>query len=87
MRASLHDLLADHDRIDGTRIGTPGISIGAALEPRVAAAAQLCMLASIEGLIETGVPDRHGLYLSVSGRRPHLTRAMPMTPPGGPTGW
>ncbi|KHQ52881.1 alpha/beta hydrolase family protein [Mameliella alba] len=72
------DWLAGHDRIDSTRIAVLGMSMGAALamwvgalESRVAAVAQLCMLASIEGLIETGVHDRHGLYLIVPGLLRH----------------
>ncbi|WP_421905415.1 alpha/beta hydrolase family protein [Mameliella sp.] len=72
------DWLAGHDRIDGNRIATLGMSMGGALamwvgalEFRVAAVAQLCMLAGIEGLIETGVHDRHGLCLIVPGLLRH----------------
>jgi hypothetical protein len=37
------------------------------LEPRIFAVAQLCMLADVEALIETGAHDRHGPYLTVPG--------------------
>jgi len=64
--------LSHDELVQLQRVATLGMSMGAALamwvgalEPRVAAVAQLCMLASIEGLIETGEHDRHGLYLVV----------------------
>lgn len=56
------------------RIGAYGLSMGAtlgywlaAVEPRIAALAQLCCLADIEALIGTGAHDLHGIYLTVPG--------------------
>lgn len=56
------------------RIGVYGLSMGAtlgywlaAVEERIAALAQLCCLADIEALIETGAHDLHGIYLTVPG--------------------
>lgn len=55
-------------------IGVYGLSMGAtlgywlaAVEGRIAALAQLCCLADIEALIETGAHDLHGIYLTVPG--------------------
>ena len=69
--------LAAHPDIDAQRIVTLGMSMGAALamwtgalEPRVAAVVQLCMLADIAPLIAAGVHDRHGAYLTVPGLLP-----------------
>ena len=56
------------------RIAALGLSMGAAhacwlgaLDLRIGAVAQLCMLADIGPLIETGAHDRHGIYLVVPG--------------------
>jgi hypothetical protein len=64
--------LAARPEIDGTRIATLGLSMGgthaywlAALEPRVAACAQLCVFSDIGPLIETGAHDLHGPYMTV----------------------
>ncbi len=66
--------LAQRADIDASRIFTLGLSMGAAhaywlaaLEPRVAGCAHLCMLADIAPLIEDGTHARHGFYLSVPG--------------------
>lgn len=55
-------------------IGVYGMSMGAtlgywlaAVEPRIAALAQLCCLADIDGLIATSAHDLHGIYLTVPG--------------------
>jgi hypothetical protein len=55
-------------------IGCYGLSMGAtlgywlaAVEPRIAALAQLCCLADIEALIDSGAHDLHGIYLTVPG--------------------
>lgn len=60
--------------INASRIATFGMSMGAALaywtgalDLRTAAVAQLCMLADIAPLIDAGVHDRHGHYLTVPG--------------------
>lgn len=68
------DLLLRDARIDPTRIVTLGVSMGAALamwvaalNQRVCACVQLCMLANIAPLIALGAHDRHGPYLTVPG--------------------
>jgi dienelactone hydrolase len=60
--------------IDARRIVALGTSMGgalalwaAALDPDIAAAAHLCMLADIGPLIASGAHDRHGPYLTVPG--------------------
>ena len=75
--------LSHDELVQLQRVATLGMSMGAALamwvgalEPRVAAVAQLCMLASIEGLIETGEHDRHGLYLVVPDPLPFVDEAL-----------
>ncbi|NKX43634.1 dienelactone hydrolase family protein [Roseicyclus persicicus] len=83
MGAMLADLgralgwLGARPEIDAGRIATLGLSMGgthaywlAALEPRVAACAQLCVLADIEPLIATGAHDLHGPYMTVPGLLP-----------------
>lgn len=66
------DWLATDPRFD--RIGAYGLSMGAtlgywlaAVEPRIGALAQLCCLADMQSLIESGAHDLHGLYLTVPG--------------------
>jgi dienelactone hydrolase len=66
--------LSKQDGVDPTRVGLFGISMGATLaywlaaaEPRVAALAHLCCFANLDGLIETGAHDLHGIYLTVPG--------------------
>ena len=66
--------LAAQPMIDGARIATLGLSMGgthaywlAALEPRIAACAHLCVLADIAPLIATGAHDLHGPYMTVPG--------------------
>lgn len=66
--------LAAHERIDSGRIAALGMSMGAAhaywlgaLDQRVAAVVQLCMLADMAPLIEAGGHDRHNHYLTVPG--------------------
>jgi len=70
--ASQVDWLAGDHRF--TRIGAYGLSMGAtlgywlaAVDPRIEALAQLCCLADLDALIETGAHDLHGLYLTVPG--------------------
>ncbi|MEO1749106.1 MAG: dienelactone hydrolase family protein, partial [Pseudomonadota bacterium] len=76
----LHELrcgltfLSEHPEIDGSRIGTMGISMGgtqaywlAALDDRVNAAVSLCAFADLECLIASGNHDKHGHYMSVPG--------------------
>lgn len=71
---ALYGWLAARPEIDAARIGTLGLSMGgtlaywlAALEPRIAACAHLCVLADIAPLIATGAHDLHGPYMSVPG--------------------
>lgn len=73
LRAGLEVLCAD-PHVDAGRIATLGLSMGAthaywlgALEPRVAAVAQLCVLADMGPLIAAGVHDLHGPYMTVPG--------------------
>lgn len=68
------DWLAAQPMIDPRRIATLGVSMGAALamwtaamDPRVAAVVQLCMLADIGPLIASSAHDGHGPYLTVPG--------------------
>jgi dienelactone hydrolase len=68
------DALSAHPRIDAARIGALGLSMGgthaywlAALEPRVAAVAHLCVLADMAPLIAQGAHDLHGAYMTVPG--------------------
>lgn len=66
--------LSQDARFDPGRIGVYGLSMGAtlgywlaAVEPRVAALAQLCCFADIDRLIDSGAHDLHGPYLTVPG--------------------
>ncbi|WP_213546615.1 alpha/beta hydrolase family protein [Vannielia litorea] len=66
--------LAAHPRVDPARIFTWGASMGAALgtwlaalEPRVAGAVSLIMLADIAPMIETGAHERHGPWFTAPG--------------------
>ncbi len=72
--AAAFDWLAARPEIDAGRIATLGLSMGgthaywlAALEPRVAATAQLCVFSDIAPLIATGAHDLHGPYMTVPG--------------------
>lgn len=72
------DWLAAKPAIDSARIATLGLSMGAthaywlaALEPRIAACAHLCVLADIAPLIATGAHDLHGPYMTVPGLLAH----------------
>ncbi len=66
--------LGDRPDVDARRIFTVGLSMGAAhaywlaaLDPRVAGCAHLCMLADILPMISSGAHDGHGHYLTVPG--------------------
>ncbi len=66
--------LAARPEVDGDRIAAFGMSMGAtlayflaAVEPRIAAVAHLCCLADLATLVESGVHDRHGHYMTVPG--------------------
>lgn len=66
--------LAARPDIDATRIATLGLSMGgthaywlAALEPRIAACAHLCVFADIAPLVASGAHDLHGPYMTVPG--------------------
>jgi dienelactone hydrolase len=68
------DLLCSDPGADVARIGALGFSMGAthaywlaALDDRIAAVAHLCAFADIAPLIETGVHDLHGAYMTVPG--------------------
>jgi dienelactone hydrolase len=71
--AGLPDVLAEAGA-DSARIGAMGISMGAtlafwlgALDPRIAAVAQLCCFADIGTLLSGGAHDLHGIYMVVPG--------------------
>ncbi len=66
--------LVARPEIDARRIATLGLSMGgthaywlAALEPRVAASAHVCVFADIAPQIATGAHDLHGPYMTVPG--------------------
>lgn len=68
------DWLAARPEIDARRIAALGLSMGgthaywlAALEPRVAACAHLCVFADLAPLIASGAHDLHGPYMTVPG--------------------
>lgn len=68
------DWLAARPDIDAARLGVFGISMGAtfaywlgAVQPRLAVIAQECCFADFATLIDLGVHDRHGHYLTVPG--------------------
>lgn len=72
------DWLTAHPMIDARRIGTMGISMGgthawwlAALDPRYACAVSLCALSDLDALIDMGLHDRHGPYMTVPGLLAH----------------
>ncbi len=73
------DWLSSHPETDRLRVATLGISMGAALamwvaavERRVSACVQLCMLADMDPLIRRADGhDRHGHYLTVPGLLGH----------------
>jgi dienelactone hydrolase len=77
MLAELHAAflwLAARAEVDETRIATLGLSMGgthaywlAALEPRIAACAHLCVFSDLAPLIATGAHDLHGPYMTVPG--------------------
>lgn len=71
------DFLAMRDDIDAQRVGALGLSMGAtlafwlaALDGRVRALAQLCVLADLDSLIEADAHDLHGHYMTVPGLLP-----------------
>jgi dienelactone hydrolase len=68
------DWISGDARFDCARIGVYGLSVGAtlcywlaAVDRRIAALAQLCCLADLDRLIETGAHDLHGIYLTIPG--------------------
>jgi len=68
------DWLAGRDDVDAGRLGVFGISMGAtfaywlaAVDERLAAIAQECCFADFSTLIDLGMHDRHGHYLTVPG--------------------
>lgn len=72
------DWLVSRPGIDAGRIAALGISMGgtlawwlAALEPRIAAAISMCALSDLDTLIEMGLHDRHGHYMTVPGLLAH----------------
>ncbi|MDG3040700.1 alpha/beta hydrolase family protein [Roseicyclus marinus] len=77
MLADLHAAfrwLEARPEVDAARIATLGLSMGgthaywlAALEPRIAACAHLCVLGDMAPLIATGAHDLHGPYMTVPG--------------------
>lgn len=77
MLGELHaalDYLAGRPDVAPDRVGAFGISMGAtlgywlaAVDPRLAAVAQLCCFADFDSLIATGAHDLHGIYLTIPG--------------------
>jgi acetyl esterase/lipase len=68
------DWLVGRPEIDAGRVATLGLSMGgthaywlAALDPRIAAAAHLCVFSDIAPLIAQGTHDLHGPYMTVPG--------------------
>lgn len=68
------DLLAGLPGVDGARIGTFGISMGAtlafwlaALDRRITCLAHLCCFADLAELVRQNGHDRHGIYMMVPG--------------------
>lgn len=66
--------LSSRSDVDPRRIGTLGLSMGAtlswwlaALDERVACVAELCCLADLGTLVDTGAHDLHGPYMTVPG--------------------
>ncbi|MCJ8520310.1 dienelactone hydrolase [Pseudorhizobium tarimense] len=66
--------LAERSDVDPRRIAVTGLSMGAALayflaaiDRGIAAAAHLCCYADFATLLETGVHDLHGHYLTIPG--------------------
>ena len=66
--------LASRDDVDAARIGAYGISMGcthgfmlAALDDRIKAVAHLCCFADYGEMIELGLHDGHGHYLTIPG--------------------
>ena len=77
MLGELHsamDYLGTRADVAPGRIGCFGISMGAtfgywlaAVDPRLAAVAQLCCFADFDELIAAGAHDLHGIYLTIPG--------------------
>lgn len=74
--------LAREPRYATLPVITLGMSMGstmawwaAALEPRIAACADLCCLAEFDSLVAAGADDLHGEYFFVPGLRKHFTAA------------
>lgn len=68
------DWLAEQPQIDPSRLACLGISMGgtqawwlAALAPQLAAAVSLCAFADLGRLIDLGLHDHHGPYMTVPG--------------------
>jgi dienelactone hydrolase len=68
------DYLSSRPDVDGSRIGTMGMSMGstmawwlAALDDRVAACVDICCLTDFDALIDADGLDGHGLYYYVPG--------------------
>ena len=68
------DWLVASGLVDAGRIAAMGVSMGAAhsfwlgaLDDRIGAVAQFCMLADLAPMIATGSHDHHGFYLCVPG--------------------
>ena len=74
--------IASRPDVDATRIGATGLSMGstlswwtAALDPRIAAVADLCCLTDFHALLDRRGLDGHGLYYFVPGLLKHFTTA------------
>lgn len=76
------DYLMERPDIDGSRIGTLGLSMGstmawwvAALDPRVAVCVDICCLTDFDALIASRGLEEHGIYYYVPGLLKHFTTA------------
>ena len=76
------DWLGTQSALAGRTVIALGLSMGstmacwtAALEPRIAAVADLCCLAEFDALVASGNDDLHGEYFFVPGLRRHFSAA------------
>jgi len=81
-QALAFDALCAMAEVDGTRVATVGISMGAtlaymlaALHPGINCTAHLCAFAQMRPLIATGAHDLHGIYMVVPGLLPRYDLA------------
>ncbi|HVM71677.1 MAG TPA: acetylxylan esterase [Anaerolineales bacterium] len=76
------DYLLGRPDVDGSRLGTLGLSMGstmawwlAALEPRIAVCVDICCMTDFDALIAAGGLDGHGIYYYVPALLKHFSTA------------